>query len=106
MAGLDLTLPNLKLNDGNAMPMLGYGTGTAWYKTGDESKTDQAVIDAVKLAIKMGYTHLDGAESMSFSFRISEMLIHDCSVQNGTRAWYWHQGERRGPLEAVYYDQS
>jgi diketogulonate reductase-like aldo/keto reductase len=63
MAGLNVTIPNLKLNDGNAMPMLGYGTGTAWYKQGEESKTDQAIVDAVKIAIKMGYTHLDGAES-------------------------------------------
>lgn len=63
MAGLDVTIPNLKLNDGNKIPMLGYGTGTAWYKQGEESKTDQAVIDAVKVAIKLGYTHLDGAES-------------------------------------------
>ncbi|KAH9882799.1 hypothetical protein J1614_000165 [Plenodomus biglobosus] len=62
MAGLDLTVPSLKLNDGNKMPMLGYGTGTAWYKTGEESKMDQAVVDAVKMAIKLGYTHLDGAE--------------------------------------------
>jgi diketogulonate reductase-like aldo/keto reductase len=45
------------------MPMLAYGTGTAWYKTGEESKIDQGVIDGVKMAIKLGYTHLDGAES-------------------------------------------
>jgi hypothetical protein len=64
MAGLNLTLPNLKLNDGNSMPMLGYGTGTAWSKRGEESKTDQAVVDGVKMAIKLGYMHLDGAESM------------------------------------------
>lgn len=64
MAKLDLTIPNLKLNDGTQIPMLGYGTGTAWYKTGEESKHDQAIVDAVKLAIKLGYTHLDGAESM------------------------------------------
>ncbi|KAF2028590.1 2,5-diketo-D-gluconate reductase-like protein A [Setomelanomma holmii] len=62
MAGLDLTIPKLKLNDDTSIPMLGYGTGTAWYKTGDESKIDQAVIDAIKIAIKLGYTHLDGAE--------------------------------------------
>jgi diketogulonate reductase-like aldo/keto reductase len=68
MAGLDVTIPNLKLNDGNAMPMLGYGTGTAWYKQGEESKTDQAIVDAVKIAIKMGYTHLDGAESKPISY--------------------------------------
>jgi diketogulonate reductase-like aldo/keto reductase len=62
MAKLDVTIPNLKLNDGTAIPMLGYGTGTAWYKTGEESKIDQSIIDAVKMAIKLGYTHLDGAE--------------------------------------------
>ena len=62
MAKLNLTIPNLKLNDGTAIPMLGYGTGTAWYKTGEESKIDQSIIDAVKMAIKLGYTHLDGAE--------------------------------------------
>ncbi|KAH3915172.1 hypothetical protein HBH56_085330 [Parastagonospora nodorum] len=62
MAGLDVTIPKLKLNDGNSIPMLGYGTGTAWSKKGEESKHDQAVIDGVKTAIKLGYTHLDGAE--------------------------------------------
>ena len=67
MAKLDLTIPNLKLNDGTSIPMLGYGTGTAWYKTGDESKIDQSIIDAVKMSIKLGYTHLDGAESMFLS---------------------------------------
>ena len=43
----------------------GYGTGTAWYKQGDESKIDQGCIDATKTAIKLGYYHLDGAEGMS-----------------------------------------
>jgi diketogulonate reductase-like aldo/keto reductase len=40
---------------------LGYGTGTAWHK--DASRPlDQALIDATKKAIEMGYAHLDGAE--------------------------------------------
>lgn len=42
--------------------MLAYGTGTAWYKQGDESKLDQACIDSTKTAIGLGYYHLDGAE--------------------------------------------
>jgi diketogulonate reductase-like aldo/keto reductase len=63
MSKLDLTVPNLKLNDGNAIPMLGYGTGTAWAKRGEESRTDQAAVDGVKSAISLGYHHLDGAES-------------------------------------------
>jgi diketogulonate reductase-like aldo/keto reductase len=41
---------------------LGYGTGTAWYKTGDESQLDQTCIDSAKTAINLGYHHLDGAE--------------------------------------------
>jgi diketogulonate reductase-like aldo/keto reductase len=63
MSKLDLTIPKLKLNDGNSIPMLGYGTGTAWSKRGEESKIDQAVVDGVKTAISLGYHHLDGAES-------------------------------------------
>ncbi|KAK4987800.1 hypothetical protein LTR50_004351 [Elasticomyces elasticus] len=62
MAELHASIPSLKLNDGNTIPMLGYGTGTAWYKTGDESKLDRACIDSTKTAIKFGYHHLDGAE--------------------------------------------
>ncbi|KAF2771744.1 aldo-keto reductase family 1 member C13 [Teratosphaeria nubilosa] len=62
MANIHTPIPNLKLNDGNSIPMLGYGLGTAWYKTGDESKIDQNAIDSTKLAIKLGYTHIDGAE--------------------------------------------
>ena len=41
---------------------LGYGTGTAWYKSGDESKIDQACIDATKMSIGLAYYHQDGAE--------------------------------------------
>ncbi|KAK3069111.1 hypothetical protein LTR53_012809 [Teratosphaeriaceae sp. CCFEE 6253] len=62
MANIHTPIPNLKLNDGNSIPMIGFGTGTAWYKSGDESKIDQACIDSAKLAQKLGYYHLDGAE--------------------------------------------
>ncbi|PNS14543.1 hypothetical protein CAC42_3829 [Sphaceloma murrayae] len=62
MANIHTPIPLLKLNDGNAIPMLGYGLGTAWYKTGDESELDQVCVDSCKMAIGQGYTHLDGAE--------------------------------------------
>ncbi|KAK3719740.1 hypothetical protein LTR37_004277 [Vermiconidia calcicola] len=62
MANIHTPIPNLKLNDGNSIPMIGYGTGTAWYKSGDESKVDQACIDATKMSIGMGFYHQDGAE--------------------------------------------
>ena len=41
---------------------LGYGTGTAWFKSADDGKTDRKLVEAMKTAIKMGYYHLDGAE--------------------------------------------
>lgn len=62
MANIHTPIPNLKLNDGNSIPMLAYGTGTAWYKTGDESQLDEACISSAQMAIGLGYHHLDGAE--------------------------------------------
>ncbi|KAK1058370.1 hypothetical protein LTR33_013415 [Friedmanniomyces endolithicus] len=62
MANIHTPIPNLKLNDGNSIPMIGFGTGTAWYKSGDESKIDQVCIDSAVSAQKLGYYHLDGAE--------------------------------------------
>ncbi|MCJ1410481.1 hypothetical protein MMC19_004566 [Ptychographa xylographoides] len=55
-------IPSLKLNDGTSIPMIGYGTGTAWYKSSPDDKLDQSLIESIKMAIKMGYHHLDGAE--------------------------------------------
>jgi len=62
MAKLPTEIRSLKLNDGNSIPLLGYGTGTAWYKSSDTDKLDRKTVDAIKVAIKLGYYHLDGAE--------------------------------------------
>lgn len=40
---------------------LGYGTGTAWYKS-NAGDIDQKLVDATKTAVGLGYHHLDGAE--------------------------------------------
>ncbi|KAL7795267.1 Aldo/keto reductase [Trichoderma ceciliae] len=53
--------PNLKLNDGNEIPLLGYGLGTARYKSAGEP-LDADLIELTKKAIEIGYHHLDGAE--------------------------------------------
>jgi len=62
MAKLDLTIPSKDLADGNSIPVLGYGTGTAWYKKDANGPVDKNLVEAAKTAIKLGYTHLDGAE--------------------------------------------
>ncbi|MCJ1319354.1 hypothetical protein MMC15_004690 [Xylographa vitiligo] len=61
MAGLNIEMPSMKLNDGTSVPMIGYGTGTARAKKSD-GKVDRNLVEAIKMAIKMGYHHLDGAE--------------------------------------------
>jgi hypothetical protein len=82
MANITTNIPALKLNDGTSMPMLGYGTGTAWAKKGEESKLDQGVVDGVKMAIKLEYTHLDSAESSIAPFRLTlRMKLIKSSVQ-------------------------
>ncbi|KAK2739043.1 hypothetical protein FQN57_006725 [Myotisia sp. PD_48] len=55
-------VPTVKLNDGSSIPILGYGTGTAWIKKGDANEVDRSVVEATKTAIRLGYRHLDGAE--------------------------------------------
>ncbi|OLN92121.1 NAD/NADP-dependent indole-3-acetaldehyde reductase [Colletotrichum chlorophyti] len=54
-------VPWLTLNDGNQIPMLAYGLGTANYKSGGAG-FDQKIVDNTVRAIKLGYRHLDGAE--------------------------------------------
>ena len=63
MAKIDTPIPMLQLNDGTSIPMLGYGTGTAWYKSPSDTSIDRPTVDALKLAMKLGYMHLDAAEN-------------------------------------------
>ncbi|KAH8178058.1 aldo/keto reductase family protein [Sarocladium implicatum] len=53
-------LPNLTLNDGNEIPMLAWGLGTARKNNG---AYDDELKKVTESAIKIGYRHLDGAET-------------------------------------------
>ncbi|KAG2732346.1 hypothetical protein G9P44_004763 [Scheffersomyces stipitis] len=50
-----------KLSNGNTIPAVGYGTGTKWFKSalGD---IDTTLVDTLVQAIKLGFTHIDGAQ--------------------------------------------
>lgn len=53
----------LNNSKGITIPLLGYGSGTAWYKhSGDVNQIDQKVVEAVKKAISLGFHHIDTAE--------------------------------------------
>jgi len=62
MSKLDIKISTIDLPDGTPIPVLGYGTGTAWYKKDASSPLDKTLVEATKKAIAVGYTHLDGAE--------------------------------------------
>ncbi|KAJ9165022.1 Aldo/keto reductase [Coniochaeta hoffmannii] len=51
-------IPDLRLNDGNDIPMLGFGTGT-----GRVNQEKKETVTHIVNAIKAGYHHLDCAES-------------------------------------------
>ncbi|KAH8888378.1 alpha-keto ester reductase-like protein [Thozetella sp. PMI_491] len=55
-------VPILKLADGNEIPLLGYGLGTANYKSSPDAPLDEKVINDTVTAINVGWYHLDGAE--------------------------------------------
>ncbi|KAJ5765549.1 hypothetical protein N7520_005108 [Penicillium odoratum] len=55
-------IPTTQLNDGTSVPILGYGTGTAWYKSSQDTEINRELVDAAKSAIQLGYNHVDGAE--------------------------------------------
>ncbi|KAL2017806.1 hypothetical protein VTK56DRAFT_1669 [Thermocarpiscus australiensis] len=57
------SIPSLKLSDGNEIPMLGYGLGTANSKRGNDAELDEKIVSDTLTAIKNGYYHLDGAEA-------------------------------------------
>ncbi|KAG8669825.1 hypothetical protein FPOAC2_09166 [Fusarium poae] len=55
-------IPSYKLNDGNEIPVLAFGLGTALFKKDSKTGLDQHVVNITTKAIKAGYRHLDGAE--------------------------------------------
>ncbi|KAF5534683.1 monooxygenase [Fusarium mexicanum] len=58
-----MPLPTLKLNDGNEIPMLAYGLGTANFKKGGKTDYDENAFNYTLTAIKSGFYHLDGASA-------------------------------------------
>lgn len=61
---------SFKLNNGINIPKLGFGT---WKLLGD------AAYDAVRMAIEVGYTHIDTAASYDNEAEVGR-AIHDCGV--------------------------
>ncbi|KAL4868201.1 hypothetical protein BDV12DRAFT_104730 [Aspergillus spectabilis] len=61
MASLS-TIPSTQLKDGTSIPIMGYGTGTVWFKKKGDTSVNRELVESIKTAIRLGYHHLDGAE--------------------------------------------
>ncbi|KAG6368323.1 hypothetical protein INS49_002528 [Diaporthe citri] len=55
-------IPLTKLQDGSQIAVLGFGTGTPWYKVDRFSAFNPEMVTMAKEAIKAGYRHIDTAE--------------------------------------------
>ncbi|GES63679.1 aldo/keto reductase [Aspergillus terreus] len=55
--------PALSLQDGNLVPILGFGTGTAWYKDDPNDPINPEFIEVLKTALAKGFHHIDAADS-------------------------------------------
>ncbi|SCZ95779.1 BZ3500_MvSof-1268-A1-R1_Chr8-1g09793 [Microbotryum saponariae] len=65
------TYPPIKLSDGKEIPGIGYGVGTAWFGRGG---IDNELVEAIVLALKTGYTHIDGAQAYGNETSVGEAL--------------------------------
>ncbi|KAJ5833149.1 hypothetical protein N7474_001460 [Penicillium riverlandense] len=72
-------IPAVKINSGAAMPILGYGSGTAWYKKSGDTKINRDLVESIKTAVKLGYYHLDGAEVYKTEEELG-LAIKECGV--------------------------
>lgn len=68
-----MTVPNLKLSNGQEIPALGFGSGTKWKHPPGE-KEERELIDAVVTAIKAGHHHIDTAEFYGTEKQIGQAL--------------------------------
>ncbi|KAL2832818.1 NADP-dependent oxidoreductase domain-containing protein [Aspergillus cavernicola] len=57
-----MEIPNLQLRDGNKIPLLAFGTGTAWFKEDGDTSFNHDLVQLIKTAIQKGFIHLDCAE--------------------------------------------
>ncbi|KAK0710558.1 NADP-dependent oxidoreductase domain-containing protein [Apiosordaria backusii] len=55
--------PTVPLKDGVLVPVLGFGTGTAWYKDDPNDPVNPELVQTLKAALSKGFIHLDTADS-------------------------------------------
>ncbi|CAH7675150.1 NADP-dependent D-sorbitol-6-phosphate dehydrogenase [Phakopsora pachyrhizi] len=66
---------SIKLNDGNTVPIIAYGTGTAWFGATGPNGISEQLVDSTQTAISLGFIHLDAARMYGNEKSVGEALI-------------------------------
>ncbi|KAF7592976.1 hypothetical protein BBP40_012212 [Aspergillus hancockii] len=63
----------------NPIPMLGFGTGTTWFKDDPSEPFNEGSIEVLKTAIQRGFRHIDCSDLYGTEAEVSK-AIKECSV--------------------------
>ncbi|TGO72995.1 hypothetical protein BELL_0400g00020 [Botrytis elliptica] len=74
-----MKFPSLPLKDGNSIPLIGFGTGTAWYKEDPEEPLNRDLIDILKAAIERGFRHIDASDTCGTEEKVG-VAIKECGI--------------------------
>ncbi|KAF5877903.1 putative aldehyde reductase 1 protein [Botrytis fragariae] len=74
-----MKFPSLPLKDGNSIPLIGFGTGTAWYKEGPEEPLNRDLVDILKAAIERGFRHIDASDAYGTEEEVG-IAIKKCGI--------------------------
>ncbi|KAF7909167.1 hypothetical protein EAE99_011537 [Botrytis elliptica] len=69
-------IPPLPLKDGNSIPLIGFGTGTAWYK---EDPLNRDLVDILKTAVERGFRHIDASDAYGTEEEVG-VVIKECGI--------------------------
>lgn len=55
-------IPRVQLNTGHTVPAIGFGVGTAWFRSAGDEQKESSLARAVAESLSSGFRHLDEAE--------------------------------------------
>jgi len=77
-----MAFPTIKLVNDISLPVVAFGTGTAWYSRNPEN-FNRSLVDSVKKALSLGFRHIDGAEIYGTDREIA-VAIEESNVPRDT----------------------
>lgn len=64
----------LRLSSGKAVPQLGFGAGTTWWKRTPDAPFNEELASSVRSALEAGFRHLDLADMYNTDVEVAEAM--------------------------------